>query len=160
MLLVRPTPTAYVGRVHRSIAPALREALNKWLRRVTNGRYTESVVDPKTLEVKVRAAGGNWRDADLLSRGTAEQVYLLLRIALVEHLTRPSREVCPLILDDVMVQSDETRKTALLELLHEVSAERQVILFTMEPSVADWARGHLRGPEDLLICLDGSDITA
>lgn len=147
-------------RVHRSIAPALREALNRWLPRVTNGRYTEAVVDPKTLEVKVRGAGGTWREAELLSRGTAEQVYLLLRIALVEHLTRPSGEVCPLILDDVMVQSDETRKAALLELLHEVSAERQVILFTMEPSVADWARNHLREPEDLLICLDGSDIAA
>lgn len=147
-------------RVHRSIAPALREALNKWLPRVTNGRYTESVVDPETLEVKVRGAGGNWREASLLSRGTAEQVYLLLRIALVEHLTRPRGEVCPLIFDDVMVQSDEFRKKALLELLHEVSAERQVILFTMEPSVADWARGNLREPADLLICLDGSDIAA
>lgn len=147
-------------RVHRSIAPALREALNKWLPRVTNGRYTESVVDPEKLEVKVRGAGGNWRAATLLSEGTAEQVYLLLRIALVEHLTRPSGEACPLILDDVMVQSDEARKMALLEILHEVSAERQVILFTMEPSVADWARHTLREPADLLICLDGSDIAA
>jgi len=146
--------------VHRSIAPALREALNKWLPRLTKGRYTESVVDPETLEVKVRAAGGTWREARLLSQGTAEQVYLLLRIALVEHLTRPSGESCPLILDDVMVQSDETRKKAFLEILHEVSAERQVILFTMEPSVADWARSNLREQEDLLICLDGSDIAA
>lgn len=147
-------------RVHRSIAPALCAALNKWLPRVTHGRYTESLVDPENLEVKVRASGPTWRAARLLSQGTAEQVYLLLRIALVEHLTRASGEVCPLILDDVMVQSDESRKEAFLELLHELSAERQVILFTMEPSVADWARNHLREPEDLLICLDGSDIAA
>jgi exonuclease SbcC len=147
-------------RVHRSIAPALREALNKWLPRVTSGRYSESVVDPESLKVKVRAAGGNWREANLLSEGTAEQVYLLLRIALVEHLTRPSGEICPLILDDVMVQTDETRKTAFLEILHEVSSERQVILFTMEPSIADWARSTLREEMDLLICLDGSDIAA
>lgn len=147
-------------RVHRSIAPGLRETLNKFLSRATNGRYTESAVDPETLGVKIRAAGGNWRAANLLSQGTAEQVYLLLRIALVEHLTRPSGEVCPLIFDDVMVQSDELRKKALLKLLHEVSAGRQVILFTMEPSVADWARSNLREPDDLLISLDGSDIAA
>ncbi len=147
-------------RVHYSIAPALRAALNKWLPRVTHSRYIEALVDPENLDVKVRSDGGTWREARLLSQGTAEQVYLLLRIALVEHLTRPSGEVCPLILDDVMVQSDESRKVAFLELLHELSSERQVILFTMEPSVADWAKANLHEPNDLFISLDAADIAA
>jgi hypothetical protein len=148
------------ARVHRTIAPVLRDTLNKWLPRITNGRYAESAVDPETLEVRVRAAGGTWREAALLSQGTAEQVYLLLRIAIAEHLTRESKEVCPVILDDVLVQIDDDRKKAMLGLLHEISAGRQIILFTMEQIVVDWAEGNLREPQDLVIRLDPSEVAA
>jgi hypothetical protein len=148
------------ARVHRTIAPVLRDTLNKWLPRITNGRYAESAVDPETLEVRVRAAGGTWREAELLSQGTAEQVYLLLRMAMAEHLTRVSREVCPVILDDVLVQIDDDRKKAMLDLLHEISAGRQIILFTMEQIVVDWTEGNLREPKDLVIRLDPSEVAA
>jgi exonuclease SbcC len=148
------------ARVHRTIAPVLRDTLNKWLPRITNGRYAESAVDPETLEVKVRAAGGTWREAALLSQGTAEEVYLLLRIAIAEHLTRESREVCPVILDDVLVQIDDDRKKALLDLLHEISSGRQIVLFTMEQIVADWAEANLKAPQDLVIRLDPSEVAA
>lgn len=148
------------ARIHRTIAPVLRDTLNKWLPRITNRRYSESAVDPETLEVRVRAAGGTWREAALLSQGTSEQVYLLLRIAIAEHLTRDSKEVCPVILDDVLVQIDDDRKKAMLDLLHEISAERQIILFTMEQIVVDWAQGNLKGPQDLVIRLDPSEVAA
>ena len=147
-------------RVHRTIAPVLRDTLNKWLPRTTGGRYAESVVDPATLEVRIRAAGGTWREAGLVSQGTAEQVYLLLRLALAEHLTRESGEVCPVVLDDVLVQTDDDRKEALLDLLHEISGERQIILFTMEQIAVDWAEAHLKAPKDLVIRLDPSEVGA
>jgi uncharacterized protein YhaN len=147
-------------RVHRTIAPVLRETLNRWLPRITSARYSEAKVDPENLEVRVRSAGGSWREARLLSRGTAEQIYLLLRIAIADHLTRESKEVCPLILDDVLVQTDDERKKAFLDLLHEISRERQIVLFTMEQIVADWAEQHLSNPTDSLIRLDPSEIAA
>ena len=95
-------------RVHRDIAPVLANSVRRWLPRVTSGRYADVRVDPQTLKVSVLGPDGRWRDAALLSRGTAEQIYLLLRVALAEHLTRDD-EICPPILDDVTVQCDDER---------------------------------------------------
>jgi uncharacterized protein YhaN len=74
---------------------------------------------------------------------------------MAEHLTRPG-EVCPLILDDVTVQCDERRKKSLLELLHELSKKRQVILFSQETDVLRWAETNLKAPRDNLVSLDPS----
>jgi uncharacterized protein YhaN len=142
-------------RVHRDIAPVLRAAIDGWLPTITAGRYTETLVDPESLQVRVRSNTGEWREAQYLSHGTAEQIYLLLRVAMAEHLTRPG-EVCPLILDDVTVQCDERRKKSLLELLHELSKKRQVILFSQETDVLRWAETNLKAPRDNLVSLDPS----
>jgi uncharacterized protein YhaN len=56
-------------------------------------------------------------------------------------------DMCLLILDDVTVHADSARTTAILALLLQVSAERQVILFTQEDQVADWACVHLTSPD-------------
>ncbi len=57
------------------------------------------------MAVRVESETGALRRAELLSVGTAEQVYLLLRVALAEHLASRST-VSPLLLDDVTVQAD------------------------------------------------------
>jgi uncharacterized protein YhaN len=139
-------------QVHRDIAPHLAAAVRRHLPEVTGSRYRDVRVDPRTLQVHVCDSDGAWREAPLLSHGTAEQVYLLLRVALAERLARTG-EVCPLILDDVLVQADRERKQAIVEVLHRLSAERQVILFTQEDDVLAWAEAHLRPPRDILIRL-------
>jgi DNA repair protein SbcC/Rad50 len=139
-------------RVHRDIAPKLQASVAGRLPSITIGRYREVTVDPATLEVKVGEAGGEWRPATLLSHGTAEQVYLLLRLAMAEHLCT-SGESAPLLLDDVTVQADAERTQGILDLLHEISGERQVVLFTQEEDVVDWAERQLIGPRDAVTSL-------
>ncbi|MGE3268384.1 MAG: ATP-binding protein [Chloroflexota bacterium] len=131
-------------RIHRSIAPRLAEQVSAWLPLITSDRYTEALVDPATLAVGVRAEGGPWREAALLSHGTAEQVYLLLRIALADQLTRAG-ELCPLILDDPTPHFDTERTRAVLDLLLQIASDRQVILFSQEPEIRTWAEEHLTG---------------
>jgi uncharacterized protein YhaN len=126
-------------KVHRDIAPVLAASLESRLSKVTDDRYHEAMVDPATLEVRVRPRGGEWTPAAGLSVGTAEQVYLLLRIALAEHLGNPA-EPCPLLLDDVTVQSDESRTRQILEALLALAAERQIVLFAQDEAVALWAK--------------------
>lgn len=137
-------------RVHRNIAPMLSGTLATWLPQVTAGRYSEAMIDPATLKVRVRASDHPWRDADALSVGTAEQIYLLLRMALAEHVTA-GHDTCPLLLDDVTVQADEARTVQILELLLTVSQSRQVVLFAQEEMVARWARERLTGERDCLV---------
>ena len=139
--------------VHRGLAPVLKNTVEEWLGRITGGRYVECKVDPESLHVEVRGPGVAWRRADLLSHGTREQVYLLLRLALARHLTTPT-EICPLVLDDVLTSFDLERRDAVLETLKAMSSEVQVVLFTHDPGVADWARNNLYGTTDTLIELD------
>jgi hypothetical protein len=129
-------------RVHRSVAPRLGEEISAWLPRVTGGRYVQALVDPATLAIGVRESSGPWREAVLLSHGTAEQVYLLLRVALADQLTRAG-ELCPLILDDPTPHFDAERTVAMLDLLRQVAEARQVILFSQETEVLAWAERNL-----------------
>jgi DNA repair exonuclease SbcCD ATPase subunit len=138
-------------RVYATIAPALTATVREWLPEVVvviDGgapapRYSDVRVDPETLQVELHEADGEpWRDADLLSAGTREQVYLLLRVALAEHLVK-SGEIAPLLLDEVTAQADSTRRGALLELILELSRNRQIILFTHDDAVAAWAQQRL-----------------
>ncbi len=125
-------------RAHADIAPALAGTMRPWVPRVTAGRYVDITVEPDSLKLKAFDAAGRSADADVLSQGTTEQFFLLLRIALAMHLSKAD-ETVPLVLDDVTVQSDPERTRAILELLHGLSTERQIILFTQEPEVAQWA---------------------
>ncbi|MFI6099052.1 AAA family ATPase [Lentzea sp. NPDC051213] len=138
--------TAAREKVHSTIAPALEETLRAWLPSVTDGRYVDAAVDAATLTVRVCAASESWHQASRLSLGTAEQVYLLLRVALAQHL---ASEPCPLLLDDVTVQADDARTRAVLDLLLRLSADRQIVLFAQETSVVEWARERL-GERDVL----------
>ena len=137
---------------HASIAPALQDRIRPWLPRVTNGRYLDVAVKPEDLTMQVTEFGGQKRPADRLSHGTTEQMYLLLRVALSEVLSGAA-ETAPLILDDVTTQSDSARTVGVMELLHELSTEHQVILFTQEDAVVEWAMEHCDPERDRLIPL-------
>jgi uncharacterized protein YhaN len=130
--------TPSVRCAHADIAPALADTMRPWVPRVTAGRYVDITVEPDSLKLKAFDAAGRSADADVLSQGTTEQFFLLLRIALAMHLSK-SDETVPLVLDDVTVQSDPARTRAILELLHRLSTERQVVMFTQEPAVVQWA---------------------
>jgi DNA repair protein SbcC/Rad50 len=143
-------------RVHRDIAPLLATAIRDRLVALTAGRYDDAAVDPASLAVRVREqATGHWRQAQRLSQGTREQVYLLLRAAMAQHLVTTG-ETAPFLLDEVTAQADERRKAAMLDALHAMSRERQVILFTHDRDVVEWARLHLDGERDRLVELVAS----
>lgn len=139
-------------RVQRELAPRLKTALERNLSRVTGGRYSEVIVDAESLSVQVKDDRGQWRPAHRLSHGTKEQVYLLLRIGLLDFITTTD-EIAPLILDDVTVQSDSNRTVEVLESLLELSEDRQVVVFSQEQEVLAWARTRLGGERNALIQL-------
>lgn len=145
----------FLGRardsVQGTIAPKIRVALERDLPRVTSNRYGEVSANLDVLDVNVRAQGV-WRSARELSYGTAEQIHLLLRLALVDALSHPE-EAAPLLMDEVTVHSDAERKRAFLELLLEKGQERQIVFFTQEDVVLGWARD--RGPAVHVIELEG-----
>jgi exonuclease SbcC len=140
-------------QVHRDLAPILAGSVRRWLPSVSGARYADVSVDPADLSVRVKeAATGQWRSALLLSEGTREQIYLLLRVAMAQHLVTTG-ETAPLLLDEVTAQADPDRTARLLEVLHRISQDRQVIMFSHDPAVAAWAERTFDGERDRLVRL-------
>ena len=133
---------AAVDNAYRTLAPQMSEKVSDLVSQVTNGRYRRVLVDPADLSVRLETASGERRDSRHVSRGTTEQVYLALRVVLAEVLAT-GREKCPLLLDDPTVHADSDRKATILEFLLEVANDRQVILFSQEEQVLEWARSRL-----------------
>lgn len=70
-----------------------------------------------------------------LSQGTREQVYLALRLAVVDHLDE-GEERLPLVMDETLVNWDATRRDRAFDLLEQVARSRQVFFFTCHPAMA------------------------
>ena len=82
-------------------------------------------------------AGGGRVDVAGLSEGARDQLFLALRLALLE---RRSGEPLPFIGDDILASFDDERTRATLALLADYGRRRQAILFTHHRHVADLAR--------------------
>ena len=82
--------------------------------------------------------GGQPRSALYLSAGTADQLYLAVRLALC-RLTLPG---APLLLDDALCAFDDARMARALEVLRDMGRERQVLLFSCHGREAEWARAN------------------
>ena len=73
-----------------------------------------------------------------MSDGTRDQLYLALRLATLElHLKKA--EPLPFVVDDILIAFDDSRTRACLEILAELSATTQVLLFTHHRSVVELA---------------------
>jgi chromosome segregation protein len=72
-----------------------------------------------------------------LTTGTGDQLFLSLRLALLE---RRAGEALPFIGDDILASFDDERTRRTLGLLAEYGAQRQVVVFTHHQHVADLAR--------------------
>jgi uncharacterized protein YhaN len=82
-------------------------------------------------------AGGERVRTEGLTEGSRDQLFLSLRLALLERRTG---EPLPFVGDDILVSFDKERCACTLALLTEFSRRGQVIVFTHHPFVADLAR--------------------
>ena len=111
-------------------APMLARKTAAIFERLTAGRYTELLLQRNLTALVQRQGDAVPHESTQLSRGTCEQLYLSLRLGLLELLDAEGR--CPLILDDAFVSFDGERLRLALELLEEISSKRQIILFTCQ----------------------------
>lgn len=72
-----------------------------------------------------------------LSEGTRDQLFLALRLALLELRTT---EPLPFIADDLLASFDDERTKCCLKLLSNFGQHRQVIVFTHHVHIAELAR--------------------
>ena len=112
-------------------SPALSRRAGELFSRLTGGKY-ESVLLDRTFSAQAGETGESVsHDAQLLSLGTLDQLYLAVRLAICESAL-PADDPPPIVLDDALVRFDDERCRAALELLLEESKSRQILLFTCQ----------------------------
>ena len=92
-----------------------------------------------TLQGLIRA--GQREEFQALSDGTREQLSVLVRMAFA-RLIADSGEAAPLVLDDPLVYSDDTRLNSLCRALEDASAAHQIILLTCRATAFKDLAGH------------------
>ena len=120
-------------------SPALGKRAAEIFRELTDGRYSGVVLD-RSFHLSAEPAGDTvYRDAQLLSAGAADQLYLAVRLAICE-LVLPTEDPPPLVLDDALTNYDDARCTAALQWLRKEAKHRQILLFTCHSREAEFFR--------------------
>ena len=122
-------------------SPALGERAAEIFSRITGGRY-EKVLLNRDFAISAEQQGDPvMHSLSLLSQGTADQLYLAVRLAICD-MVLPAETNPPLILDDALLSFDEDRLRAALDYLAEEGTHRQILLFSCQKREQDYLRGH------------------
>jgi uncharacterized protein YhaN len=110
--------------------------------RLTLGKYTgvrAGFNDKDKTVIKCVREGNVEVDVEGLSEGTRDQLYLSLRLASLLRYADLA-EPMPLVLDDVLIQFDDERSRAALQIIAELSTRMQVLFFTHHTRLVELAR--------------------
>lgn len=137
-------------RFERERQPEVARVAGQVFSAMTDGRYVDVRVPLDGTGISVVTASGALKPSEELSRGTAEQLYLALRMGFLKSLQ--SGRSLPVLMDDVVVNFDSTRRAGAAAAIAELAAERQVIFFTCHEEtaavLADAVPGHTLIPLD------------
>ena len=101
---------------------------------MTEGRYVRVIAPLDGGEIQVERADGVRLAPQVLSRGTAEQLYLSMRLALVREYANHV-DPLPVVFDDIFVNFDPDRSRTSLLAVRELCTTHQVLMFTCHPEL-------------------------
>ena len=113
-------------KMKNNVSPIFTKKLSENISKITKGKYNNiHFSDDNGLIVELE--NGNYVPAERLSIGTIDQLYLSLRLAMLDEI---SNEKVPIILDEAFAYYDDERlKNILIYLITEFK-NRQIILLT------------------------------
>ena len=113
-------------KMKNTVTPKFTENLSKNIKEITNGKYSNVMLQEDNGLI-VELQNGNYVAANKLSIGTTDQLYLSLRLSMIEDL---SNEIMPIILDEAFAYYDTQRLENILKYLADRYHNRQIIIFT------------------------------
>ncbi len=128
------------AEMRNRFSPELNRRSGAYLQALTGGKYPKVRLN-RSLEAGAEEQGGVVvRSILSLSQGTADQLWLAVRLAVCD-LALPQEERCPLVLDDALVNFDDQRVVPALRLLKELSQDRQILLFSCHDREENLVKG-------------------
>ena len=126
MIIAKEFLTKAYNKMKNTVTPKFTQNLSQNIASITDGKYTNvSLQDDNGIIVELK--NGNYVEANRLSTGTIEQLYLSLRLSMTEEL---SKEKLPIILDESFAYYDTTRLENILKYLINKYKDRQIIIFS------------------------------
>ena len=122
--------------IQDSYLPLLEEKANGCFRRVVTKDFDAVRLADSWPRITLSSAVKKDILPEELSAGTAEQLYVTLRMACLELLER--EEKLPLFIDDSFSNFDPEARERMLAVVEEVATERQILYFTCHPQNRDW----------------------
>jgi uncharacterized protein YhaN len=120
--------------------PPILARAKEYLQRLSGGRYHNIWTPLGRRTLCVDDIDGNTLMVGNLSSGTREQLFLAIRLALIEHYANTGVEL-PVVLDDVLVNFDHERTVAAIEeLLRQTGRNQQILFFTCHQHLAEMFR--------------------
>lgn len=104
--------------------------ISNYFKTLTNGSYDEvyfNILNEKSFLTCKSSLGEVGLTS--LSRGTQDQLFLSLKLSLIE-LYIEQKEPLPILLDDILIQFDDCRASQALKVFAELSTKTQVIFLT------------------------------
>ena len=109
-----------------NVSPVFTGKLSTNISKITKGKYSNLFFsDEQGLTVELE--NGNYIPAERLSIGTIDQLYLSLRLAMLDEI---SNEKVPIILDEAFAYYDNERLKNILNYLKTEFSDRQIIILT------------------------------
>jgi len=112
--------------------PRILKTASEFLSRLTDGRYSQIIFETQNDIFAKDEKDGLRKDLSRLSKGTLQQMFFAIRIAVAIDRNSKLDISYPVILDDVFVNFDEYRMKNAISMLFEI-AERynmQFLIFT------------------------------
>ncbi len=113
--------------------PAIIRQAEQYFALLTDHRYPQ--IDLTTDGIKVVRKDQEVFLVEELSQGTAEQLYIALRLGFVTVMSDQAN--FPVIIDDGFVNFDNIRRQRMLALLEKIAEKNQVIYFTADDRIKD-----------------------
>lgn len=113
-------------KMKTNITPKFTENLSQTIKNITNDKYNKVNINNENGLI-IEMQNGEYVSAEKLSIGTIDQLYLSLRMSMVEEI---SKEKMPIILDEAFAYYDDERLENILKYLIERFNNHQLIIFT------------------------------
>lgn len=109
-----------------TITPKFTKNLSNSISKISNGKYSKVTINDESGMI-IENMKGEYIEADKLSVGTIDQLYLSLRLSMINDI---SKENMPIMLDETFAYFDNARLENILKYLSEELKDHQSIIFT------------------------------
>ena len=125
-------------KMKNTITPKFTQNLSNMVQKISNGKYQKvSIHEDKGLIVELE--NGEYIPASLLSIGTIDQLYLSLRLSMLDEI---SEEKMPIILDEAFAYFDDERlKNSLLFLDAKIRRTSNYFIYLYQKRKENFGRG-------------------